>query len=33
VFSLDFEEIPAHEGHGLWPQPIHAQLAGERAAT
>jgi hypothetical protein len=27
VFSLDFEEIPADEGHGLWPQPIHASLA------
>ncbi len=27
VFSLDFEEIPAAEGHGLWPQPIHASLA------
>jgi hypothetical protein len=28
VFSLDFEQIPADEGHGLWPQPIHASLAG-----
>ena len=27
VFSLDFEELPAGEGHGLWPQPIHASLA------
>jgi lipoate-protein ligase B len=27
VFSLDFDEIPADEGHGLWPQPIHASLA------
>jgi lipoyl(octanoyl) transferase len=27
VFSLEFEEIPADEGHGLWPQPIHGSLA------
>jgi lipoyl(octanoyl) transferase len=27
VFSLDFEPIDAGEGHGLWPQPIHASLA------
>jgi lipoyl(octanoyl) transferase len=27
VFSLDFEELPADEGHGLWAQPIHASLA------
>ena len=27
VFSLDFEEIPADEGHGLWAQPIHGSLA------
>ena len=27
VFSLDFEEIPADDGHGLWPQPVHASLA------
>jgi lipoyl(octanoyl) transferase len=27
AFSLAFEEIPAAEGHGLWPQPIHASLA------
>jgi len=28
VFGLDFEELPADEGAGLWPQPIHASLAG-----
>jgi len=27
VFALDFEELPADEGSGLWPQPIHASLA------
>jgi lipoyl(octanoyl) transferase len=27
VFELDFEELPADEGAGLWPQPIHASLA------
>ena len=27
VFELDFEELPADSGAGLWPQPIHASLA------
>lgn len=27
VFALDFEELPADAGVGLWPQPIHASLA------
>jgi len=27
VFGLDLEELPADEGGGLWPQPIHASLA------
>ena len=27
VFELAFEELPAHEGAGLWPQTIHASLA------
>ena len=27
VFELDFEELPADEGAGLWAQPIHASLA------
>jgi lipoyl(octanoyl) transferase len=27
VFELDFEELPADQGAGLWPQPIHASLA------
>jgi lipoyl(octanoyl) transferase len=27
VFGLDFEPLPADDGHGLWPQPIHEQLA------
>ena len=26
VFDLDFEELPADDGHGLWAQPIHASL-------
>jgi lipoyl(octanoyl) transferase len=28
IFGLDFEELPAEDGAGLWPQPIHASLAG-----
>jgi lipoyl(octanoyl) transferase len=27
VFELELEELPADEGHGLWAQPVHAQLA------
>jgi lipoyl(octanoyl) transferase len=27
VFGLDFEELPADDGAGLWPQRIHASLA------
>jgi lipoate-protein ligase B len=27
VFGLELEELPADGGVGLWPQPIHAQLA------
>jgi lipoyl(octanoyl) transferase len=27
VFDLEFEALPADDGAGLWPQPIHAQLA------
>jgi lipoate-protein ligase B len=27
VFDLAFDELPAEDGHGLWQQPIHAQLA------
>ena len=27
VFDLDFEELPAEDGAGLWPQRIHASLA------
>jgi lipoate-protein ligase B len=30
VFSLDFSELPADAGHGLWPQPVHAELASNR---
>ena len=26
VFGLSFEELPADEGAGLWPQPLHEQL-------
>jgi len=28
VFDLELEELPADDGHGLWPQPVHAKLAG-----
>jgi lipoyl(octanoyl) transferase len=27
VFGLELDEIPADEGHGLWPQPLHEQFA------
>jgi len=27
VFELDFEELPADDGAGVWPQPVHASLA------
>jgi lipoyl(octanoyl) transferase len=27
VFDLELDPLPADDGHGLWPQPIHAQLA------
>jgi lipoyl(octanoyl) transferase len=27
VFGLELEELPADEGPGLWPQPVHARLA------
>jgi lipoyl(octanoyl) transferase len=27
VFGLDLEELPAEDTAGLWPQPVHAQLA------
>jgi lipoyl(octanoyl) transferase len=30
VFGLSFETIPSDEGHGLWSQPIHADLAARR---
>jgi lipoyl(octanoyl) transferase len=29
VFDLHFEELPADDGAGLWPQPIHEQLTGK----
>jgi lipoyl(octanoyl) transferase len=28
VFELAFEELPADDGTGLWPQPVHGQIAG-----
>jgi lipoate-protein ligase B len=31
VFQLDFEPLPADEGAGLWPQPVHVQLAQSAA--
>ena len=30
VFGLSFEELPADDGHGLWSQPIHGNLAARR---
>jgi len=27
VFGLSFEELPAEDGHGLWAQTIHGNLA------
>jgi lipoyl(octanoyl) transferase len=30
VFELELERLPADEGHGLWLQPVHAQLADKR---
>jgi lipoyl(octanoyl) transferase len=29
VFDLRLEELPAEDGAGLWPQPLHAQLAAK----
>jgi lipoyl(octanoyl) transferase len=29
VFGLTLEQIPAEDGHGLWAQPLHGQLAGK----
>ena len=29
VFGLELEPLPADEGHGLWNQPVHAQLAAK----
>lgn len=29
VFELELEELPADAGHGLWSQPVHAQLAAK----
>jgi lipoyl(octanoyl) transferase len=30
VFGLELEPLPAADGVGLWPQPIHAELAAKR---
>jgi lipoyl(octanoyl) transferase len=29
VFDLQLEPLPADDGHGLWPQTVHAQLAAK----
>jgi lipoyl(octanoyl) transferase len=29
VFDLHLEPLPAEDGHGLWPQTVHAQLAAK----
>jgi lipoyl(octanoyl) transferase len=31
VFDLELEELPAGDGAGLWPQPLHEQLATGQA--
>jgi lipoyl(octanoyl) transferase len=28
VFGLELEELPAEDGAGLWPQPVHEKIAG-----
>src|SRR6185312_6521645 len=30
VFGLELDELPTKDGAGLWPQPLHAQLAAGR---
>jgi lipoyl(octanoyl) transferase len=30
VFGLQLEPLPVDDGHGLWEQPLHAQLAAKR---
>jgi lipoyl(octanoyl) transferase len=30
VFGLELEEVPADGGPGLWPQPVHGELAARR---
>ena len=32
VFGLELEELPAEDGAGLWPQPVHDRLAGALTA-
>jgi lipoyl(octanoyl) transferase len=29
VFELELEPLPAEDGHGLWPQTVHARLAAK----
>ena len=29
VFDLELDALPAEDGHGLWPQTVHAQLAAK----
>src|SRR5437867_6387258 len=29
VFDLELSELPAEEGHGLWPQPLHEKLTAK----
>jgi lipoyl(octanoyl) transferase len=33
TFRLDLEPLPIEDGHGLWAQPIHTQLAAARGGT
>ena len=29
VFELEFEELPAEDGTGLWPQPVHEKISAK----
>jgi hypothetical protein len=29
VFELELDPLPADDGHGLWDQTVHAQLAAK----
>ena len=33
VFGLSFDEVPAEDGAGLWPQPLHERLTAKPTGT